>query len=278
MKGISSLLVVMLLFVGSCSSSEKDPLSLPPAVLVSKLDVSGVLCDGMVVQQEAAATCWGVANPYEQVSGCASWHPKAVTAMADGEGHWRLDIPTPKASMEPQWVEICDASGATHRIEDVLIGEVWHFAGQSNMEMPMRGFGSVAGGNYQPVNNAEEEIAAAAHLSHLRYFKVGYQASESPTEQLRETTWWRASVAEEAREFSAIAFFCGRRLATELAIPIGIICSPYGGTRIEAWMPAERLSAFHPDDYKEASELSESAAKKSAPGLLYNGMVYPIEK
>ena len=89
--------------------------------------------------------------------------------------------------------------------------------------------------------------------------------------------WWKASSTTDAKEYSAIAFFAGRKIASELNVPVGIICTPYGGTRIEAWMPAERVRTFKPDEYKEASELSESAAKKSAPGLLYNGMVHPIQ-
>lgn len=278
MKHLFSLLVAGLLaFVGCCSSSDKV-LTDPPGILFTKFAMPVVLSDGMVVQQNAVASYWGVANPHETISGVASWHPEPLTTAADGEGRWRLDIPTPAASMESHWVEISDSYGYAKRIEDVLIGEVWHFAGQSNMEMPMRGFGSVANGNYQPVKDAEAEIAAASRLSHLRYFKVGYQESDVPMEDVRETRWWRADIAEEAKEFSALAFFCGRKLATELNIPIGILCTPYGGTRIEAWMPAERLKQFHPNDYKDASELSGSAVKKSAPGVLYNGMVCPIEK
>lgn len=288
MKLFKSLLLIVALAMGTCSCEDNEPIvgkhpsktptiEIDPYAAPSTLWMPVLLSDGMVVQQNSNATLWGKTNPGATVLGYGSWDNKGVTTTADTDGRWRLDIPTPAASLEPFVVTIKDSHGGSKSVKDVLVGEVWHFAGQSNMEMPMRGFGSVANGNYQPVTNADKEIAAAASLPHLRYFKVGYKASDVPLDDVRENKWWRASIASEAKEFSAIAFFCGRKMATELNVPVGIICTPYGGTRIEAWMPAERLKTFDANDYKTASELSEAAAKKSAPGLLYNGMVCPIQ-
>lgn len=271
--------LLSLLFICSLSACSKSGESESPQhqpAIASQLKMPVFLSDGMVVQQNASATYWGTTNPHATLQAKASWHDEPITAVANDWGQWKLQIPTPAASKTPHQVVITDSHNGTKIIRDILIGEVWFFAGQSNMEMPMRGFGSVANGNYQPVTNAEEEIATTKTLSHLRYFKVKYQASNTPQSDVKQNTWWRASIPTEAREFSAIAFFCGRSIVTKLDIPVGIICAPYGGTRIEAWMPIERLRKFDPDDYKEASELSEDAAKKSAPGLLYNGMVYPL--
>ena len=276
MKSLKSFVLVALVLLGTCACTEPDEPVVGKHPKPSKLWMPVFLSDGMVVQQNASAAYWGTTNPNATVTAEASWTDEVVVTKANAEGEWKLEIPTSAASMEPQRVVIRDSHDGAKHINDVLVGEVWHFAGQSNMEMPMRGFGSVANGNYQPVANANEEVAATANMSHFRYFKVGYQASDVPMNDVRENKWWKASVATEALEYSAIAFFCGRKMATELNVPIGIICTPYGGTRIEAWMPASRLSSFNPADYKEASELSESAAKKSAPGLLYNGMVHPI--
>ena len=267
---------ILLYCLFACSKSGDEAPTPNPPTTPSQLHMPVFLSDGMVVQQHATATYWGTTNPHATLQAEASWHNKPITTVANEWGQWQLQIPTPSASKTLQQVVITDSHNGRKVISDILIGEVWFFAGQSNMEMPMRGFGSVANGNYQPVANAEQEIAEALSLSHFRYFKVKYQAANTPQSDVKANTWWRASIPTEAREFSAIAFFCGRKLATTLDIPIGIICAPYGGTRIEAWMPIERLRQFDPDDYKDASELSADAAKKSAPGLLYNGMVHPL--
>lgn len=275
MKTLKTFLLVAIVLLGTCACSEPEP-EVSKHLSPSKLWLPTFLSDGMVVQQNATAAFWGTTNPNATVTAEASWGGEKIETTADIDGNWKLEIPTPAASLDSYRVVIRDSHKGAKYVNDVLVGEVWHFAGQSNMEMPMRGFGSVANGNYQPVENANEEVAAAANLPHFRYFKVAYQPSDVPMNDVRENKWWRASIATEALEYSALAFFCGRKMASELNIPVGIICTPYGGTRIEAWIPASRVSTFDPADYKEASELSEAAAKKSAPGLLYNGMVHPI--
>ena len=80
--------------------------------------------------------------------------------------------------MEPQTVTIKDSHNGEIVIEVVLVGEVWHFAGQSNMEMPMKGFTN------QPVANSEQEIAASIDMSHLRLYLVGRQASNVPMKEV----------------------------------------------------------------------------------------------
>ncbi|MBQ5670063.1 MAG: hypothetical protein IIV29_05175 [Tidjanibacter sp.] len=276
MKHLRTLALITLFALGTCSCSEEPPV-VNKHFSPSKLWMPVILSDGMVVQQNSVATFWGTTNPNATVTGLASWSEQNVETTADADGRWKLDIPTPAASMKEYSIHIKDSHGGLKYISGILIGEVWHFAGQSNMEMPMRGFGSVANGNYQPVTDADKEIASSTSMSHFRYFKVGYQPSDTLMYDVRNNKWWKASSTTDAKEYSAIAFFAGRKIASELNVPVGIICTPYGGTRIEAWMPAERVRTFKPDEYKEASELSESAAKKSAPGLLYNGMVHPIQ-
>lgn len=288
MKLFKSLLLFIALAMGTCSCEDNEPtvnkhpsgvpsIEIEPNASPSTLWMPVFLSDGMVVQQKSVATLWGKVNPGAKVLGYGSWDNKGVTTTADSDGRWLLDIPTPAGSKDSYTITIRDSHGGAKVIRDVLVGEVWHFAGQSNMEMPMRGFGSVANGNYQPVADADKEIAATAAMSHLRYFKVGYQPSDVLMDDVRSNKWWKASIASEAKEFSAIAFFCGRKMASELNVPVGIICTPYGGTRIEAWMPAERLNSFAKDDYKDKSELTGTAIEKSSPGVLYNGMVYPIQ-
>ena len=278
MKALKTLLLVTLVLFGTYACTDATPESEGgQEPTPSRLWMPVFLSDGMVVQQNASAAFWGTTNPNATVTVEASWAEEGVTTKANAGGEWKVEIPTPAATFEPQCVMISDSHDGVKQIEDVLIGEVWHFAGQSNMEMPMKGNGSEAAGNYQPVTGAFEEIANCySEFSHFRYFKVGRQSSKTPLKDAPNSKWWRVSNSLEALEYSAIAFFCGRKLATELNVPIGIIGTCYGGSRIEAWMPASRLNAFDPDDYKGVSDLTEDTAVKNAPGVLYNAMINPV--
>lgn len=231
-----------------------------------------IVSDGMVLQQKSNVAVWGWAAPNADVKLKVSWCSENFNAKADANGAWSTTVATPEASSAPQSVNIT-SNKETINLSDVLIGEVWLCCGQSNMQMPMRGFGTVEKGNFQPIANADQELATA-DIPNLRYFKVNTIFRDSLMTDVLNGEWWRAS-ATQAREFSAVAFFFGRSLQQNLKIPIGLIGSSYGGTRIEAWMPVEILEkalgrALQPED------ISKDA--KQRPAVIYNAMVAPVHR
>lgn len=215
----------------------------------------------MVLQQRSALVLHGTATPARSVEVRCSWLPDGLAATAAADGTWRIALDTPEASFEPQWIEVRETN--TIRLDDVLIGEVWLCSGQSNMEMPMRGFPS------QPVEGAAAEIAAAMKYGGLRLFTVGRACAETPQ---RECTgfWSRATPGQVAR-FSAVAYLFGRRLTEALDVPVGLIVSSYGGSRIESWMDAETIARFDPEDY-----IAHADKPYRDPCKLYNGMIEPL--
>lgn len=215
----------------------------------------------MVLQNRSSIVLHGSATSGRPVSVRCSWEPDAHTVTATENGTWRVAIDTPESSFEPQWIEVRETN--TIRLDDILIGEVWLCSGQSNMEMPMRGFPS------QPVEGAAAEIAASMKHKGLRLFTVGRSCVETPQSEC--TGAWSRATPEQVAKFSAVAYLFGRRLTETLDVPVGLIVSSYGGSRIESWMDAETMAKFDPKDY-----IAPADKPYRDPCKLYNGMIAPL--
>lgn len=215
----------------------------------------------MVLQSRRTVALHGSAAPGHRVSVRCSWERKSHTAVAAADGSWSIPVDTPEASFDPQWIEVREKN--TVRLDDVLIGEVWLCSGQSNMEMPMRGFPS------QPVEGAAAEIAASSKYKNLRLFTVGRACVETPQDTCEGS--WSCATPEQVATFSAVAYLFGRRLTETLGIPVGLIVSSYGGSRIESWMDAGAMAQFDPKDY-----IAHADKPYRDPCKLYNGMIAPL--
>ncbi len=150
-------------------------------------------------------------------------------------------------------------------LRNILVGEVWICSGQSNMEMPMKGFKN------QPVENAVEDILHSKDAN-LRLFTIKRVSSFTPKDDV--TGEWQESEPQSVREFSATAYYFGKELRQILNVPVGLIVAAWGGSACEAWMTAEWLQAF-PDAKIPQSE-ADVKSKNRTPTVLYNGMLHPI--
>ena len=145
-----------------------------------------------------------------------------------------------------------------------MIGEVWLCSGQSNMEMPVKGF------NNQPINGSAEAILNSRN-SQIRLFTVKRATSLEPLENV-EGQWSEAGPAT-VRDFSATAYFFGKKLNSLLNVPIGLIHTSWGGSNVETWMDKETLSEFNTIELPK--KLPEGAPQRT-PTLLYNAMINPL--
>ena len=147
----------------------------------------------------------------------------APATQADADGRWSLELPAQTAG-GPHVMRIDD--GKQPRVlNDVLVGDVWLASGQSNMEWPI-------------AQSANPEAEAARAIDpQIRHFKIPKSWSGEPQAQL-EGGEWVASSPQAAPKFSAVAHFFARELRKVTGVPIGIIDSTWGGSRIEAWMDA----------------------------------------
>ena len=198
---------------------------------LADLTLAPLFTDHMVLQQRAECPVWGWERPGVEVTIRASWGQTA-TATADDNGRWFTTLQTPEAG-GPHEIAITGDTGTT--VRDVYAGEVWLASGQSNMEWPLRA-----------TDTAEQDIARANHPT-IRFFTVPNTISLHP--RVDADAQWTAVSPETAPGLSAVAYhfatgIAGMRGRAATPIPVGIIAADWGGTRIEAWMDAEALSAF----------------------------------
>ena len=199
-------------------------------VLQAKVVLPSVFTDNMVLQQKTDITFYGDATKNKQLTVKTGWNGKEYHTEADGQGKWSLKIPTPAAGGP---YEITFSDGKKLQLKNVMIGEVWFCSGQSNMEMPVAGWGKVM--------NYEQEIAEAAYPA-IRLFQVKKNTSLAPLKEVESTLGgWQECSSATVPEFSALAYFYARALWKELNVPIGVIDCTWGGTPAEAWMNHETL-------------------------------------
>jgi sialate O-acetylesterase len=195
----------------------------------AEVKLPSILSSHMVLQRDRPIHIWGWANPGEKVS--ASLRAAKADTTADAIGSFSLYLP-PEPAGGPYSLTVSASNRIT--LDDVLIGDVWLASGQSNMEMPLRGFDGA------PVKNGAAEIAAASH-PHIRLLNVPHKSADIPLRNVDAS--WTACTPETAANFSAVAYFFGRELAGRFDVPIGLIDSTWGGTVVEAWISLTGISS-----------------------------------
>lgn len=231
------------------------------------LKLPSVISDHMVLQAGQPAPIWGWAKAGEVVTIRFAGQTQRATAAANGR--WQVVLNPLTVSKQP--AELTVSASQTIVVSDVLVGEVWLGSGQSNMDKPL---GEKSG--QLPTFNAAEEIAKA-DFPEIRLFKVGRARAATPAEDV-VGKWVRTTPASiDAVKFSAAAYFFGRKIHQELGVPVGMLDSSFGGTRIEPWTPRAAFEG-QPALVRFAEEVRTSPAKPPEMQLatLYNGMVAPL--
>lgn len=184
-----------------------------------------VISSGMVLQRDQAVPIWGTADPGEAVS--VRFNGQVKNTTADAKGRWLIRLPRLKATANPS-VLIIEGKNKIE-LSDILVGEVWLVAGQSNMQRLLS----------ETANGAE--AIANANYPTIRLFNVSRQVAFKHAKPPLGV--WRACSPESVKEFSAAGYYFGVELQKELNVPIGLINSSYGGSQAEAWTPVEYLLA-----------------------------------
>lgn len=219
------------------------PLSLARA----DIRLPNVLSDHMVFQQGKPINVWGWADAGESVK--VTFGEATASAQADDDGKWSVTLSKQVASAKPQTLTVKGNNEIS--LKDILVGEVWICSGQSNMEWPMT-----------QTTHGKEEIAKAKHPK-IRLFNVPKHISK-PQPQDDAPGQWQACTPESVSRFSAVGYHFGQALQAKLDVPIGLIGSNWGGTRIEPWTP------------KVGLEQVDSLKANAANGGIYNGMIHPL--
>ena len=234
--------------------------------LQARVRLPHILSDGMVMQQQADITFWGWAEPNTSVTVAPSWQTNKQTVTSDSKGRWRVVVRTPKAGFTPLSITFSDGQPLT--ISSMLAGEVWVCAGQSNMEMPVRGFDEC------PVEGYQEAVSASANMRGVRYVKIPARMSSVPLEDT--PCRWVDVNPKTVNNCSAVGFFFAQRLAQMLQIPVGLVLANKGGTMVESWLDAENLRK-HTDEPTDSAALARKYPTEWLRPLLWgNGTFQPI--
>ncbi len=236
--------------------------------LIATLVLSHLFTDHAVLQQQTDAPVWGWGEPGRTVTVSGSWSKEKVKTTVEADGSWRVNLPTGAAGTG--YTLTVKSGKETLTVQDVALGEVWICSGQSNMEMPVRGFG------FQEVEGALEAILEAPETaSCVRVFDIKTPRRYQPEADVDAS--WACSYGDVAAGTSAVAYFFARRLTRSLGVPVGIIVNAWGGSRIEPWMPREVIDAAGITPAERAEiEAVKDQEWPTVPELIWNGRVNPI--
>jgi sialate O-acetylesterase len=209
-----------------------------------------IFSNQMVLQRGIPVHVWGTAEPGEKVT--VTIGSSEASAAADPKGSWAVELPALSGGGP---VEIKVQGKNTITLRDVLVGEVWVCSGQSNMQWPMF-----------YVRDTKKEVAAATHPQ-IRLFKVPMRPAAEPANDL--DGYWTSCTPASVIQFSAVAYFFGLNLHEQLGVPIGLIDTSWGGTRIEPWTPPAGFDSV-PSLGNVLTDLhkKEAVYRKHAPAAL----------
>ena len=203
----------------------------------AKVRLPHVLGDNMILQQNSEARLWGWAEPGKKVTVTTSWSNDAYTVKADREGQWMVKVKTPAASYQPLSITFSDGESLT--LNNILAGEVWVCAGQSNMEMPVKGFGNC------PVEGYNEAVVTANDYRGVHFVKIPSVMSTKPLNDAN--CHWEVVSPNTVGEASATGYFFAQVVNKALDVPVGLIMANKGGTRVESWFTKENLEKYTDD-------------------------------
>lgn len=237
----------------------------PPALLLllaaltstasSAVKPASVFTDNMVLQRDQPIPIWGSADPGTKVE--VEFGKAITTCIADSAGRWISTLKSLPANTAPRSLVIRGGNDVV-TLANVLVGDVWLCSGQSNMQMPLE---DVAGGPEFAKSHSNNPL--------IRLLMVPKSFAAEPSDMQQGN--WSTANPESASKFSAVGFSFGATLAESPAmrgVPIGLIDSSFGGTAIEAWLPADDLKPFDPSN--------RSKSIFGNPTEQYNAMIRPL--
>ena len=238
----------------------------------AKVTLAPVFADNLVLQRELPVAVWGAAEPQEEVT--VAFAGQSVKARADDKGAWTLRLAPMPACKESRTLTAA-GKDSTVAVNNVLVGEVWLCGGQSNMEQPLWG------GSPRFRDRKGAMIASLANAPLIRFARMAnYDFSVTPRTDY--PMQWQAVSPDTVQPLSAVAFYFGAELSRALDIPIGLVTSHWGGTRIEPWTPPcgfESVPALKAilDSLATLQPKTEGVKNlHQQPTVLYNRMLVPF--
>ncbi len=263
-------------------------LLLASATLQAEIKTPAVIGDHMVLQRNTQARLWGWSSPNSHLTVETSWGDQTYRTTADEKGRWEIAVQTGDATFEAQNIVICEYKPSEYRagraairyqselqlfdritINDILIGEVWLASGQSNMQMPLKGFPGAA-----ILNGQADATNAFRENPGVRMMVV--ELDQKLEEQENCQGEWTTARFPNPMNWSATAYYFASALSQSLQIPVGIVTSAYGGATVESWTSRDVLKQYEDIDLVP-EHIMAIEPHYVRPLLMYNAMFCPIK-
>lgn len=206
--------------------------------MLAQLRLPGIFSDGMVMQRFAPVPVWGWGKAGEKVK--VTIADKAKTVKVGKDGKWNVSMPELPAG-GPYRLTVTEKGKNPQTLAiDLFIGDVFLFSGQSNQELPIRRCMD---------NKTVAETAKVYTNGNIHYLKLPHQFDFATPKDDCNAPKWVTINPQTAAEIAAVSYFVGKEIQEYAKVPVGIINSSVGGTRVEAWMSYANLSQF--PEYKE---------------------------
>lgn len=248
---VVALIVFLLSVVGQCRAD----ISLP-----------SIFSDNMVLQRESQTKIYGTAEPKQKLM--VQFGEVTLKTTTGADGNWSVMMPTGKAG-GPFELTVTAAEGQPQvKLSNVMVGEVWLCAGESNMRWPV-----------SKVLNASREVEKSVEFPNVRLFCVKEKTSRLPLPQLEEVAGWSVCSPETVESFSGVGYFFARELnKTFPDVPVGLIMATHEDTTCEAWTSRKGLEAV--PRFKPMLEYWDGREDEiqNRPNVLFNAMIAPLKE
>lgn len=280
MKRLALLFGLLILGLLNCSS----------LMATSRIELSPLFTNNMVIQREKPVVIWGKTAPGNQV--LISLNHVQKSTQSDADGYFETSFePLPVGG--PYELQV-SANDTLVKINNILSGDVWLCSGQSNMAWQLKD------------EMFASEEAANSDYPDLRMIRLPTNSALEPVTNDTRPTRWLVSGSTSAKLFSAVGYYFGRTIHNGIKVPVGLIATFWGGSTIETWISEDGLKSFNEfksffdelhsgtvslADYEQRAADSLLARQKGTlvdafaplaiqhfPSLTYNGMVAPIKK
>ncbi|MBO4585434.1 MAG: sialate O-acetylesterase [Bacteroidales bacterium] len=257
MKKLGLRIALLLLLVGMSLNAQE-------------LKLAHIFSDHAVLQRETTTPVWGWGEPGKTVYVSNNWNFQTMKTTVAENGTWSVVVSTGKAG--GSYTLFVNSGKDKVIVHDIAFGEVWICSGQSNMEMPVRGYG------FQGVEGATDAILAAGETARdIRLLDIKAEKNATPQKDIEAV--WELTTPEVAAKASAVGYFFAKRLSKSLGVPVGIIVNAWGGSRIEPWMTREAIdgAGLTQEELRDLYAVEEKPDHwPETPELIWNSRVAPI--
>jgi len=215
-------------------------------VAAAELSVAPVFTDNMVLQRDQPLPIWGKADAGDKI--LIGFANQTRRATADSNGNWKVVLTPLPACAEPAVLSIVESRQrelsviGSRQFTNVLVGEVWLAAGQSNMEFPLSREAHAAHEIPAATNSLIRllNLPFAGQFCYTKPFASNEVAHLTPEQFFHGA--WQACSPTNAKDFSAIAYYFGREIQQDLHVPVGLLDCAVGGSPTEAWISRSALA------------------------------------